>query len=90
MTSERYFSELAAQLGRLPVQEREEALRFHREYAQEAGFTTYQELEECFGSPKVLASRLYAESAVKVSGERSRGTQAKHWSSAWQPCSLCP
>ena len=29
MTSERYFSELAAQLGRLPVQEREEALRFH-------------------------------------------------------------
>ena len=44
MTSERYFSELAAQLGRLPIQEREEALRFHQEYAQEAGFTTYQEL----------------------------------------------
>ena len=40
MTSERYFSELAAQLGRLPASEREEALRFHREYAQEAGFST--------------------------------------------------
>ena len=51
MTSERYFSELAAQLGRLPVQEREEALRFHREYAQEAGFTTYQELEDLSGMP---------------------------------------
>ena len=77
MTSERYFSELAAQLGRLPVQEREEALRFHREYAQEAGFTTYQELEDCFGSPKALASRLYAESAVKASGEKKPGNTGK-------------
>lgn len=73
MTSERYFSELAAQLSRLPAQEREEALRFHREYAQEAGFTTYQELEACFGTPKALASRLYAESAVKASEEKGPG-----------------
>lgn len=77
MTSERYFSELAAQLGRLPVQEREEALRFHQEYAQEAGFTTYQELEACFGSPKALASKLYAESAVKASGEKKPGNTGK-------------
>ena len=77
MTSERYFSELAAQLGRLPAQEREEALRFHREYAQEAGFTTYQELEECFGPPKALASRLYAESAVKASEEKGTGKPGK-------------
>lgn len=77
MTSERYFSELAAQLSRLPAQEREEALRFHREYAQEAGFTTYQELEACFGTPKALASRLYAESAVKASEEKGPGKPGK-------------
>lgn len=77
MTSERYFSELAAQLGRLPASEREEALRFHREYAQEAGFSTYQELEDCFGPPRALASRLYAESAVKASGEKKPGNTGK-------------
>lgn len=77
MTSECYFSELAAQLGRLPASEREEALRFHREYAQEAGFSTYQELEGCFGPPRALASRLYAESAVKASGEKKPGNTGK-------------
>ena len=52
MTSERYFSELAAQLGRLPAQEREEALRFHREYAQEAGFPPIRSWRRASGPPR--------------------------------------
>ena len=38
---------------------------------------TYQELEACFGSPKALASKLYAESAVKASGEKKPGNTGK-------------
>ena len=72
-TSEQYFRELAACLKRLPNEEREEVLRFYQEFAQESSLDSAEKLTEHFGAPRVLASKILAESAVKTAGSPRRG-----------------
>lgn len=72
-TSEQYFHELAARLKRLPPEEREAALDFYREFAQESGLTDAAMLTERFGPPRALASKILAESAVKTADSARKG-----------------
>ena len=58
MTTAQYFDELIFCLNQLPAAERDEAVRFYREYADEAGLTGYERLAERFGTPKELAYRI--------------------------------
>ncbi len=58
MTTAQYFDELIFCLNQLPAAERDEAVRFYREYADEAGLTDYERLAERFGTPKELAYRI--------------------------------
>ena len=58
MTTAQYFDELIFCLNQLPAAERDEAVRFYREYADEAGLTSYEQLTERFGTPKELAYRI--------------------------------
>ena len=76
-TSEQYFRELAACLKRLPKEEREEVLRFYQEFAQESGKKKKKKLTEHFGTPRVLVSKILAESAVKTAGSPRRGGAIK-------------
>ena len=59
--AEQYFAELFACLDALPDNERQEILAYHREYAAEAGLTSYEDLVSHFGTPQQLADRLCAE-----------------------------
>lgn len=60
MTAAQYFDELVFCLNQLPAQERDEAVNFYREYAQEAGLSSYEQLVQRFGVPKILAARICA------------------------------
>ncbi|TQQ84874.1 DUF1700 domain-containing protein [Peptacetobacter hominis] len=66
MTNNKYFNELARHLHKLNDEDREEALNFYREYAEDAGIIEYEELTDRFGNPKNLSSKIYAESAKKT------------------------
>ena len=63
MTIEKYFNELTAKLHKLTREERLEALNFYIEYANDANLNTYEEIEATFGSPALLASKIYSSSA---------------------------
>ena len=65
MTSDNYFDKLYACLNKLPIGEREEAVSFYKEYAEEGNLTEYQQIEERFGTPQSLAAQIYADSATK-------------------------
>ena len=65
MTSEKYITELNALLSKLSEEDRKDSLDFYREYAEEAGITTYEGMTEVFGLPQTLASNIYADSAIK-------------------------
>ncbi len=61
-----YFEELEGYLQKIPEQERNEVLMYHREYAEDGGLLTDQQLVDHFGSPKELSSQIYADSAIKT------------------------
>ncbi len=61
-----YFRELEDYLKRIPEQERSEILMYHVEYAEDGGLTTDKQLIEHFGKPKELASKIYADSAIRT------------------------
>lgn len=65
MSTDKYFKELAACLNKLSAEDREEAIRFYTEYLEEAQLNSYEALVERFGTPKKLASKIYADAAVK-------------------------
>lgn len=66
MTIEKYFEELSKCLKDLSDEEINEALKFYKEYADEAGFVSYEDLEAHFGNPQELSSKIHAETAFKV------------------------
>ncbi len=66
MTKEQYFNELYGCLNKLSQEEINEAMNFYKEYSDEAGFDTYEEMSEHFGTPQNLASKIYADTAVKI------------------------
>ena len=63
MTAQQYFEELSAGLDRLDASAREDILSYYREYAQEAGLSSYEQLSEHFGAPRALCDSLCAELA---------------------------
>ena len=63
MTAQQYFEELSAGLDRLDAAAREDILSYYREYAQEAGLSSYEQLSEHFGAPRALCDSLCAELA---------------------------
>ena len=60
------MSELRERLDRLPSDEREEALAYYEEYFDEAGPDREQDVLRELGSPASVASRIYADRAVKA------------------------
>ena len=66
MSTEQYLKELATNLKGLSQQEINDAISFYREYAEDAAFNTYEEMVNHFGPAKILASKIYSESATKV------------------------
>ena len=66
MTVNKYFEELNSCLGRLSKEERAEAINFYQEYAEDAAIDNYADLVARFGTPKVLASKIYSEVANKI------------------------
>lgn len=63
MTAQQYFEELSAGLDRLDAAAREDIIAYYREYAQEAGLSSYDQLSEHFGTPRALCDSLSAELA---------------------------
>ena len=61
MTAQQYFEELSAGLARLDAAAREDIIAYYREYAQEAGLSSYEQLSEHFGTPRALCDSLCAE-----------------------------
>ena len=66
MTVNKYFEELNSCLGCLSKEERAEAINFYQEYAEDAAIDNYADLVARFGTPKVLASKIYSEVANKI------------------------
>jgi len=66
MTRAQFMKELRERLDRLPADEREEALAFYDEYFDEAGIDHEQDVIHELGSPASVASRIYADRAVKA------------------------
>ena len=60
------MNELRERLDRLPSDEREEALAYYEEYFDEAGVDHEQDVIRELGSPASVASRIYADRAVKA------------------------
>ena len=61
MTVDQYFEELSAGLDRLDAPAREDIVAYYREYAQEAGLSSYEQLREHLGTPQALCDSLCAE-----------------------------
>lgn len=61
-----YFIALKECLGKLSPQEQDEAISYYQEYAEDAELFTHEAVEAQFGSPKELASKIYAEHAIKT------------------------
>lgn len=72
-TCEKYFEELENQLNHLTEEEREEAMRFYREFAEDAGLSEYGLLVTRFGTPKELAAQIYAETSKKIEKNKGEG-----------------
>ncbi len=72
MNKETYLRELARLLKRLPVEEREEALRWHEEYFAEAG--EEKALEE-LGTPEEAAREIVSKMAL----DEGRGKRRPGW-----------
>lgn len=83
MTVDRYFEELETCLMRLSIEDRTEALAYYREYAWDAGFTTGDEIVAAFGTPKELASKVYAENALKFIDKKDTNGNKKE-SNSWK------
>lgn len=60
-----YCEKLSQCLSRIPNKDKEEAINYYIEYAMDAGFTTYEQMENKFGTPKNLAAKIYSEVAMK-------------------------
>lgn len=65
MDLSQYFLELRQKLKHLSESEIDEAIEFYSEYAAEAGIDCYEAMVNRFGSPRKLASAIYAETATK-------------------------
>lgn len=61
MIVDQYFEELSAGLDRLDAAARKDIVDYYREYAQEAGLSSYEQLSEHFGTPSALCDSLCAE-----------------------------
>ncbi len=72
-----YFDRLEKLLSKLPANEREEALQYYKEYAEDAGVFSDSDLEALFGSPKTLAAQACADVAVKTLEEKKSGSAKK-------------
>ena len=66
MSIENYLNQLDRHLKDLNDRERREALSYYREYAREAGLQSGEQMEQRFGTPKELASTIYAESILEA------------------------
>lgn len=60
-----YCDQLSQCLSRMNKIDKEEAINYYTEYAIDAGFTTYEQMENHFGIPKDLAAKIYSEAAMK-------------------------
>uniref|UniRef100_UPI0034504F0A DUF1700 domain-containing protein n=1 Tax=Carnobacterium sp. TaxID=48221 RepID=UPI0034504F0A len=60
-----YCEKLNISLSRIPNQEKEEVIDYYLEYAVDAGYTSYEQMESKFGSPKNLAAKIYSEVSMK-------------------------
>lgn len=65
MTMNDYMRELELALRRLPKEEREEALSYYREYFEDAGPEKETEVIEELGDPKLAASQILKDVAIK-------------------------
>lgn len=64
-TCKEYCEQLRQSLSNISNREKEEAINYYTEYAIDAGFTTYEQMENNFGTPKNLAAKIYSEAAMK-------------------------
>lgn len=65
MNKNEYMRELERALGRLPREDRREALSYYREYFDDAGPLGEQDAIREFGSPKEVAAQILKDVAVK-------------------------
>lgn len=70
MTQSQFLRSLARKLRGLPAGEREEALRYYREYLQEAGIPRGEDVTDRVGTPEQAARAVLADAQI-------RQTQAK-------------
>lgn len=65
MSKEEYLQSLQKNLIRMSTEEKEDAVRYYREYFDEAGPENEQKVIDELGSPVMLARKLSAECAVR-------------------------
>lgn len=82
MTKNEYMKELENALRRLPKEEREEALSYYREYFEDAGPEKEVEVLEELGDPKVAASQILKDVAIKRLEEPEKAAR-KGLSTIW-------
>lgn len=71
-TAEEYFAALEEALRQMPAAERDEAITYYREYAQEGSLLDGEQLREHFGPPEALAARILEDNAGKHSQQNAR------------------
>lgn len=67
MNRNQFLRKLARQLKKLPQEEKEAALRYYREYFDEAGAENEQRVLEELGSPEKVAAEVFAGSSLSDS-----------------------
>ena len=85
MNKERFMIELERLLRGLPVQEREDALNYYREYIEDAGFSEIDDVTDKLGTPKTVARSILGESVDKyVEVQKERKTVKSGASTLWR------
>lgn len=82
MNKTEYMRQLEQELRHLPKREREEALRYYREYFEDAGPEKEEEVAEELGDPKTAAAQILKDTAIKRLDEPRKAAR-KGFSTVW-------
>ncbi|MEG2638778.1 MAG: DUF1700 domain-containing protein [Clostridiales bacterium] len=82
MNRKEFLAELYTALGKLPDEERNNAISYYNEYFDEAGIGNEEETIKSLGPIKEIAARLNAEFAMKEMEENPKSTK-KGLSAVW-------
>ena len=89
MNKERFMAELERYLKGMPAQEKEDALRYYREYIEDAGFSEIDDVTDKLGDPKNVARSILNECVDKRLEEQKEKGGVKRRASALWAVLLC-